>query len=81
MVQEGEIILVTDRDEVIAEIHSPTVIGAGGVSRWQAFLNLQSKKGSVRLAKREPSFIEQLANKGKFWDWNDDYKSSRGSRF
>lgn len=51
MVREGETILVTDRDEVIAEIHRPTIPIAGRVSRWTAFLNEEIRKGSVTPAK------------------------------
>jgi hypothetical protein len=36
MVREGETILVTDRDEVIAEIHRPTQPFQGKLSRWEA---------------------------------------------
>jgi antitoxin (DNA-binding transcriptional repressor) of toxin-antitoxin stability system len=39
MFREGETILVTDRDEIIAEIHRPTLHVPGRVSRWEAFLN------------------------------------------
>jgi antitoxin (DNA-binding transcriptional repressor) of toxin-antitoxin stability system len=47
MVREGETILVTDRDEVIAEIHRPTQPVPGKVSRWEAFLNEEARRGSV----------------------------------
>jgi antitoxin (DNA-binding transcriptional repressor) of toxin-antitoxin stability system len=53
MVREGETILVTDRDEVIAEIHSPTHPLAGRISRWEAFLNDEARRGSVSRAKVE----------------------------
>ena len=51
MVREGETILVTDRDEVIAEIHRPTQPFPGKVSRWEAFLNDEVRRGSVTRAK------------------------------
>ncbi len=47
MVREGETILVTDRDEVIAEIHRPSVPVAGRVSRWEAFLNEEVRRGRM----------------------------------
>jgi antitoxin (DNA-binding transcriptional repressor) of toxin-antitoxin stability system len=52
LVQAGEIIWVTDRDEVIAEIHKPTVPIPNRVSRWEAFLNDQQRKGTLKRAPR-----------------------------
>jgi antitoxin (DNA-binding transcriptional repressor) of toxin-antitoxin stability system len=62
MVREGETILVTDRDEVIAEIHRPTHPVLGKVSRWEAFLNDESHIGSVTRSKtgRPPSMAKLL---------------------
>jgi antitoxin (DNA-binding transcriptional repressor) of toxin-antitoxin stability system len=50
MVREGETILVTDRDEVIAEIHRPTHPVPGSVSRWEAFMNQEERRGSITRA-------------------------------
>jgi len=50
MVQAGETILVTDRDEVIAEIRQPSQNAAEGKSRLQAFLEEEARRGSVTLA-------------------------------
>jgi antitoxin (DNA-binding transcriptional repressor) of toxin-antitoxin stability system len=47
-VEGGETILVTDRDRVIAEIHRPALPFAGRVSRWDAFLNDQERRGKLR---------------------------------
>jgi antitoxin (DNA-binding transcriptional repressor) of toxin-antitoxin stability system len=57
MVREGETVLVTDRDEVIAEIHRPTHPAVGRVSRWTAFVNEEVRRGSMTRAKtgRAPS--------------------------
>ena len=52
MVRDGETVLVTDRDEVIAEIRQPTHPYPGRVSRWEAFLNDEARRGSVSRAKR-----------------------------
>jgi antitoxin (DNA-binding transcriptional repressor) of toxin-antitoxin stability system len=51
MVKGGETILVTDRDEVIAEIRQPERHMPGGVSRLQAFLDEEAQRGSVTRAK------------------------------
>lgn len=52
MVQSGEIIWVTDRDEVIAEIHTPTVPLPNRISRWESFLSDQERKGTLKRALR-----------------------------
>jgi antitoxin (DNA-binding transcriptional repressor) of toxin-antitoxin stability system len=51
MVRQGETILVTDRDEVIAEIRQPAKHVPGGKSRLEAFLEEEARRGSVTLAK------------------------------
>lgn len=52
MVRKGEVVLVLDRDEVVAEIHKPTTPVLGKISPWEAFLNEQERKGGVVRAKR-----------------------------
>ena len=51
LVKEGEIIWVTDRDEVIAEIHRPTIPIPQKISPWQAFLNDEERQGKLKRAK------------------------------
>ena len=46
-VREGETVYVTDRDTVIAEIHRPTSPSPGRVSRWEAFANDETRRGSL----------------------------------
>jgi len=58
-VEAGEIVLVTDRDRVIAEIHRPVTPVAGRVGRWNAFLNDQERRGKLRRATREVSMRRQ----------------------
>lgn len=61
MVAEGETVLVTDRDEVIAEIHKPVRFIPPTVSRWDAFLNTEELRGGLRKAcVGEPGGIEAL---------------------
>jgi antitoxin (DNA-binding transcriptional repressor) of toxin-antitoxin stability system len=47
MVAQGETVLVTDRDEVVAEIRKPERV-MPSVSRWQVFLNEEERRGSIR---------------------------------
>jgi antitoxin (DNA-binding transcriptional repressor) of toxin-antitoxin stability system len=57
MVREGEIVYVTDRDDIIAEIHKPISAPTSMLSRWDAFLNEEERKGSIVRAKRKKSSI------------------------
>ena len=54
MVRDGEIVLVTDRDEVIAEIQSPQRLVSTSVTRWDLFLRQEERRGSVRRPKAGP---------------------------
>lgn len=51
-VKEGEIIMVLDREEVVAEISKPTIRSHPSLSPWQAFLNSEEKNGRIILAKK-----------------------------
>ena len=55
MVRDGEIVLVTDRDEVIAEIQSPQRRVSASVTRWDLFLRQEERRGSVRRPKAGPA--------------------------
>ena len=50
-VRAGETVWVTDRDEVIAEIHRPTGAAVGKVNRWEVWSNAQERTGKLRRAK------------------------------
>lgn len=54
MVREGEIVYVTDRDDIIAEIHKPISAPAAILSPWEAFLNEEERKGALVRAKVRP---------------------------
>lgn len=59
LVRKGETILVTDRNEVIAEIRRPSE--SGRTDRLQAFLEEEARLGHVTLATtRNPDALEQL---------------------
>lgn len=59
LVRKGETIFVTDRDEVIAEIHQP-INASAKVSRWELFLNEQERKGALRRAVRSTSKLREI---------------------
>ena len=54
MVRDGEIVLVTDRDEAIAEIQSLQRLVSASVTRWELFLRQEERRGSVRRPKAGP---------------------------
>jgi antitoxin (DNA-binding transcriptional repressor) of toxin-antitoxin stability system len=56
LVKKGEVVLVTDRDEVVAELRLPSRM-ATSRSRWDAALEEEARRGSVRLAKRKKSLL------------------------
>lgn len=59
LVQEGETVFVTDRDDVIAEIHRPTTPSAQRLSPWECFLNDMERSGSFRRAKRHKTITDK----------------------
>ncbi|MEW5813932.1 MAG: hypothetical protein AB1798_00860 [Spirochaetota bacterium] len=66
LVKMGEIIWVMDRDEVIAEIHKPTTPIPDKVSLWEAFLNDEERKGSIKRSSsvKTPLIAELRKNSG-----------------
>jgi antitoxin (DNA-binding transcriptional repressor) of toxin-antitoxin stability system len=60
LVRKGEVVLVTDRDEVVAEIRLPSRMVPSGVSRWDLALQEEARRGSVILAKRTQSRLHSL---------------------
>lgn len=60
LVRKGEVVLVTDRDEVVAEIRLPSQLVPSKVSRWDLAMQEEARRGSVILAKRQKSVITTL---------------------
>ena len=79
MVQAGETVLVTDRDEVVAEIHKPTT-PSPSVGLWDAFLNQQERAGTLLRAKRKDS-VATTKPMGSGLDWQQILASIREDRF
>ncbi len=63
MVREGEIVYVTDRDDIIAEIHKPVSAPTAVISRWGAFLNEEERNGTLIRAKREKTNLSEEMKK------------------
>ena len=67
LVRSGETVWVTDRDEVIAEIHKPTIPVPGRVTVWETFINRETRNGSVKraIAGNPPSLSLLLEGPGE----------------
>jgi antitoxin (DNA-binding transcriptional repressor) of toxin-antitoxin stability system len=61
LVKKGEVVLVTDRDEVVAEIRLPSQLAPSNVSRWDLALQEEARRGSVVLAKNKQSRLPASA--------------------
>ncbi len=85
LVKQGETVLITERDEVIAEMHQPTVRTDHQGSRWEAFLNRLEREGSLRKAKRKESKVKELMEGKPDWpadlDWWSIYEDTKSDRF
>jgi antitoxin (DNA-binding transcriptional repressor) of toxin-antitoxin stability system len=85
MVRAGEIVYVTDRDDIIAEIRKPVSAPTTMVSRWEAFLNEEERKGSIVRAKREKSNLLEWMKKSPSLpggpDWKTILDETREDRF
>ena len=55
LVREGEVVLVTDHDEVVAELRRPAVRQVSGTSQWASFLEEEARQGRLHLAERQVS--------------------------
>jgi antitoxin (DNA-binding transcriptional repressor) of toxin-antitoxin stability system len=58
LVRQGEVVLITDRDEVIAELRLPTEPTITRASAWAAFLEGEARRGKLRLPKRRQTRLE-----------------------
>ncbi|MBN1962942.1 MAG: hypothetical protein JW841_18570 [Deltaproteobacteria bacterium] len=56
-VRKGEIVLVTDRDEIVAEIRIPSQPTLDKTSRWFYALQEEARQGSIHLAKRKHTIL------------------------
>ena len=58
-VREGEVVYVTDRDEIIAEIRTPP-LPTPPKSRWEEFLDREEKAGRMIRAKPSGRSLEDI---------------------
>ncbi len=72
--EDGDLIFVTDRDQVIAEIHKPISPHLNQFSRWESFLNQEYRSQSIIRAKRRETDIQKNKNKFSAWPKDVDWK-------
>jgi antitoxin (DNA-binding transcriptional repressor) of toxin-antitoxin stability system len=60
LVRQREVVQVTDRDEVIAELRLPSQPVLTRASPWVTFLEEQARRDTVRLARRRRSRLDQI---------------------
>ena len=84
LVREGELIYVADRDEIIAEIHKPTTPSPPLVSAWEAFLNQEERRGSIRRAQKRPGSVLEEMKRKKLepleFEWWEIYQENKKDR-
>lgn len=80
LVRQGEVVLVTDRDEVVAELRLPSQPHVTRASPWMAFLEEQARRGVLRLARRKRSRLEPPAT-GSGGSAEELLREARSERF
>ena len=85
LVRLGETIIITDHEQVIAEIKKPSEFFNDSKKRAYLYLEEQNRIGKVRLAKRNKSqiesIIEEFKEKKPIVDWKNLHTKSRSDRF
>jgi antitoxin (DNA-binding transcriptional repressor) of toxin-antitoxin stability system len=81
-VKEGETIIITEHNKVIAEIKQPKENMDEKNRGIHKYLEEQEKLGKMSLAKRNKSSIREIVrkNKIKINDWQEIYNSIRSDR-
>lgn len=85
LVKAGETIVITEHEQVIAEIKKPAEFLKDSSKRVLLYLEEQSKIGKIKLAKRNGSQIESIIkefnHKIPKQDWENIYNQTRSDRF
>jgi|SRR6266545_1735885 len=81
LVRQGEVVLVTDRDEVVAELRLPSQPFIARASPWMAFMEEQARRGALRLAKRKRSRLEPPPARSTEPSAQDLLRAARDERF
>lgn len=82
LVKQGELVLVTDRDEVVAEIRKPTKPLLPQLSEWECFLNELEAQGHLKRATKKPTKITPDPNESPLdFDLQAFLQEERQDRF
>ncbi len=83
LVKKGEVIVVTERDEVIAEIKKPDVTPEQSISKFEKFLQEEARLGRLTLPKQTKTLLKKNIGKPKLKmsDWWPMYEEIRSDRF
>ncbi|EMY69348.1 type II toxin-antitoxin system Phd/YefM family antitoxin [Leptospira vanthielii] len=85
LVKAGETIVITEHEQVIAEIKKPVEFLKDSNKRVFLYLEEQSRIGKIKLAKRNGSQIETIVkefnHKMPKLDWENIYNQTRSDRF
>jgi hypothetical protein len=85
LVKAGETIIITEHEQVIAEIKKPAEFLKDSNKRVILYLEEQSKIGKIQLAKRNGSQIETIVkefnHKMPKLDWENINNQTRSDRF
>ncbi|MBM9501699.1 type II toxin-antitoxin system prevent-host-death family antitoxin [Leptospira sp. 201903071] len=84
LVKAGETIVITEHEQVIAEIKKPSEFIEDSKKRLYLYLEEQNRIGKIRLAKRNKSQIDSIVKKHTKKmpkiDWETIHKDSRADR-
>ena len=84
LVKNGEVVIITDRKKVIAEIRKPMPSESHLNTNFVTYLNQQEKEGKIIRASRTESIIDSIIKKKTrdkiSIEWKDIYKSTRQDR-
>jgi hypothetical protein len=85
LVKSGETIVITEHEQVIAEIKKPSEFLKDSKKRAYLYLEEQNRIGKVQLAKRNnsqiDSIIQEYAEKMPIVEWKEHHNHSRSDRF
>jgi len=87
LVKNGEVIVITDHNKIVAEIGQPTKVASGDNSTKQkieAYLDKLKNEGKLNKAGRSYSLVDSFKSTRKLstnYKWKDIYSKLREDRF
>jgi antitoxin (DNA-binding transcriptional repressor) of toxin-antitoxin stability system len=82
LVRQGEVVLVLDRDEVVAELRRPSPTARPGADRWEVAVALLEAEGVLRPARGPgPRLADAIAGSAPVPDADRIIREARDERF